>query len=143
MISADFDPWKKINNFNEKMFEDKSSDLPQWPIKLWAAPVVSPYYHHAHLLVAGDCTAFAYPAFHDKLSRGKVPIICCPESDFDICTKLESIFENNEIDSVTVVRMGKSCCEDLVHCVMRAAKSSHLPIPIQITCIITDAEEID
>ena len=143
MISPDFDPWKKIRHFDEKTFEGKQSELPQWPIKLWQVPVVSPYFHHAHLLVAADCTAFSCPTFHDKLSRGKVPIICCPQTDFDISTKLESIFENNEIDSVRVVRMGKSCCEDLVSYVMHAAKMSHLPIPIQVTCIITDAEEID
>ena len=143
MISENFDPWKKINQFDEKMFDDKSSDLPQWPIKLWKVPPVSPFFHHAHLLIAGDCTAFSCPTFHDRLSRGKVPLICCPESDFDVTTKLESIFSNNEIDSVTVVRMGKSCCADLVSAVMHAAKMSHLPIPIQVTCILSDAEDVD
>ena len=143
MITPDFDPWKKLKQFDKKMFESQSSDLSQWPIKLWQVPVVSPFFHRAHLLIAGDCTAFACPTFHDKLSRGKVPIICCPESDFDISTKLESILENNEIDSVTVVRMDKHCCEDLVASVMRAVKMSHLPIPVQVTCVITDAEEVD
>lgn len=143
MCSENFNPWKKFTNFSVKNFDDKSSDLPQWPIKLWKVPAVSPYFHHADLLIAGDCTAFSCPTFHDKLSKGKVPLICCPESDFDITTKLESIFSNNEIDSVTVVRMEKDCCQDLVDYVMHAAKMSHLPVPIQVTCLMTDAEEVD
>ena len=54
-----FNPWKHYDNYSEQMFEDKSSDLPQWPIKLWQVPEVSPYFHHAHLLIAADCSAFA------------------------------------------------------------------------------------
>ena len=100
-----FNPWKHYENYSEEMFEDKSSDLPQWPIKLWQVPEVSPYFHHAHLLIAADCSAFACPTFHDKLSKGKVPLLCCPASDFDIATRLEKIFSNNEIASVTVVKM--------------------------------------
>ena len=143
MAATTFDPWKKIQNFDENMFDDKTSDLPQWPIKLWKVPPVSPYFHHAHLLIAADCTAFSCPTFHDRLSRGKVPLICCPQTDFDIATKLEEIFENNEIDSVTVVRMEKSCCADLVDFVLQAVRLSRLPIPVQVTCVLTDAEEID
>ena len=67
-----FNPWKHYDNYSEQMFEDKSSDLQQWPIKLWQVPEVSPYFHHAHLLIAADCSAFACPTFHDKLSKGKV-----------------------------------------------------------------------
>lgn len=143
MITKDFDPWKKFSNFHEDQFDGQSSDLIQWPIKLWKVPVVSPYFHHAHLLIAADCTAFSCPTFHDRLSRGKVALICCPESDFDIVTKLEGIFSNNEIDSVTVVRMGTDCCAELVNCVLHAVKMSHLPVPVQVTCLTMDAEEVD
>jgi len=143
MITRDFNPWKHYENFHEEMFRDKTSDLPQWPIKLWKVPAVSPYFHHAHLLIAADCSAFSCPTFHDKLSKGKVPLICCPESDFDIATKLEKIFSHNEIASVTVIKMDKPCCSDLLDYVFRAAKMSHLPIPINVTCIFTDAEEVD
>ena len=104
MISNDFNPWKNFDNYHEQMFDDKSSDLVQWPVKLWKVPIVSPYFHHAHLLIAADCSAFSCPTFHDRLSKGKVPLICCPDSDFDISTKLENIFAHNEIDSVTIVR---------------------------------------
>ena len=137
-----FNPWKHYNNYSEQMFDDKSSDLPQWPIKLWQVPGVSPYFHHAHLLIAADCSAFACPNFHDKLSKGKVPLLCCPASDFDIATRLEKIFSNNEIASVTVVKMEKECCQDMLDCVFRAAKLSHLPIRIQVTNLFVDAEDV-
>lgn len=104
MLTKDFNPWKHFDNYNEQMFDDKSSDLPQWPIKLWQVPEVSPYFHHAHLLIAADCSAFACPTFHDKLSKGKVPLLCCPAADFDIATQLEKIFSHNEIASITVAR---------------------------------------
>lgn len=65
MLAKDFNPWKNIDEFNPMQFVDKSSELAQWPIKLWKAPIVSPYYHHAHLLIAADCSAFAFPGFHN------------------------------------------------------------------------------
>ena len=142
MIGNNFNPWKHFDNYNEKAFEDKSSELPQWPIKLWKVPPTSPYFHHAHLLIAADCSAFACPTFHDKLARGKVTLICCPESDFDISTKLEKIFSHNEIASVTVVKMEKACCTDLIDFVFRVAKMSHLPVPIQVTNLFVDAEDV-
>ena len=137
-----FNPWKHYENYSEEMFEDKSSDLPQWPIKLWQVPEVSPYFHQAHLLIAADCSAFACPTFHDKLSKGKVPMLCCPASDFDIATRLEKIFSNNEIASVTVVKMEKQCCQDMLECVFRAAKFSCLLIPILVTNLFVEAEDV-
>ena len=137
-----FNPWKHYDNYSEQMFEDKSSDLPQWPIKLWQVPEVSPYFHHAHLLIAADCSAFACPTFHEKLSKGKVPLLCCPATDFDIATKLEKIFSHNEIASITVVKMEKTCCQDMLEYVFRAAKASRLPIPIQVTNLFVEAEDV-
>ena len=141
-MHSSFNPWKHYDNYNEEMFEDKSSNLPQWPIKLWQVPAVSPYFHHAHLLIAADCSAFSCPTFHDKLSKGKVPLLCCPASDFDIATRLEKIFFNNEIASVTVIKMEKECCQDMLECVFRAAKLSHLPIRIQVTNLFVEAEDV-
>lgn len=142
MIDQKFNPWKHFDNYHEQMFDDKSSDLQQWPIKLWKVPVVSPYFHHAHLLIAADCTAFSCPTFHDKLSKGKVTLICCPESDFDIITRLGDIFSNNEIASVTVAKMEKPCCADLTTFVFQAAKMSRLPVPVQVTNLFVDAEDV-
>lgn len=142
MIDQNFNPWKHFDNYHEQMFNDKSSDLQQWPIKLWKVPVVSPYFHHAHLLIAADCTAFSCPTFHDKLSKGKVTLICCPESDFDIITRLGDIFSNNEIASVTVAKMEKPCCADLTTFVFQAAKMSRLPVPVQVTNLFVEAEDV-
>lgn len=139
---GNFNPWKHYDNYSEQLFEDKSSELTQWPIKLWQVPAVSPYFHHAHLLIAADCSAFACPSFHEKLSKGKVPIICCPAYDFDITVRLGDIFVHNEIASVTVVKMEKTCCQDLVEQVFRAVKMSHLPVPIQVTNLFVDAEDV-
>lgn len=141
-MGTEFNPWKHFDAFSEQMFEDKTSELPQWPIKLWKVPTVSPYFYCAHLLIAADCSAFACPTFHDKLSKGKITLICCPESDFDIVTKLEDIFSHNEIASVTVAKMEKACCTDLLDYVFRAAKMSRLPVPIQVTNLFIDAEDV-
>lgn len=143
MIGKDFNPWIHMEGYHEEMFDGKRSELAQWPIKLWKVPTVSPYFHRAHLLIAADCSAFSCPTFHDRLSRGKVTLICCPESDFDIATKLGAIFSHNEIASVTVVKMEKACCGDLVEFVFRAAKMSRLPVPIQVTNLFVDAEDVE
>ena len=142
MTGTVFNPWKHFENYDEKMFADKSSELVQWPIKLWQTPEVSPYFHHAHLLIAADCSAFSCPTFHDKLSKGKVTLICCPATDFDIATKLEKIFSHNEIASITVVKMEKSCCADLTDFVFRAVKMSRLPVPVQVTNLFVEAEDV-
>ena len=142
MIGNTFNPWKHCDQFNEQIFEDKTSDLTQWTIKLWQVPEVSPYFHHAHLLVAADCSAFACPTFHDKLSKGKLPLLCCSATDFDIATKLGKIFSLNEIASLTVVKMEKKCCRDMLDYVLEAAKMSKLPVPIQVTTLFVDAEDV-
>ena len=131
MIDKNFDPWKRVREFNPEALLQESSDLVQWPIKLYKAPKLSPYYHHGHLLIAADCSAFSYPGFHDALSKGRVPLICCPENDFDITVKLADIFSLNDVASVTIVM------------VLRAVKQSRLPIPVQITHLFVAAEEVD
>lgn len=138
-----FNPWKNFDNFNAAGFADKSNELPQWPIKLWQVPVVSPYFHGAHLLVAADCSAFASPTFHDNLSRGKVPLICCPAQDYDITSRLSDIMTHNDIKSVTVVKMEAECCSDLEGMVRDAVKLSRLPVPIQVTNLFITAEIVD
>lgn len=142
-MDGNFNPWKHLENFDQQMFDDKTSDLPQWPIKLWQVPEISPYFHYAHLLVAADCAAFACPSFHRKLSKGKVPLICCPQTDFDIVTKLEKIISNNEIASITIVKMEKSCCADLTDFVLQVAKLSRYPVPIQVTTLFVEAEDVN
>ena len=141
-MNNNFNPWKYVDDFSPNQFAEKSSELQQWPIKLWKVPIVSPYFHQAHLLVAADCTAFACPEFHNIYARGKVTLTCCMESDFDIVTKLSEIILNNEIRSVTVVKTDRSCCRDLTDAVKRAAKSSRIPIPIQVSTVFINAEDV-
>ena len=138
-----FNPWKHIDNFSSVHFEDKSNKLEQWPIKLWQVPVVTPFFHGAHLLVAADCSAFACPSFHDSLSRGKIPVSCCPAQDYDIVSKLSDILSMNDIKSITIAKMEAECCADLESMVREAAKLSRLPIPIQVSNLFITAEIVD
>ena len=108
MIDKNFDPWKRVREFRPEALLQESSDLVQWPIKLYKAPKLSPYYHGGHLLIAADCSAFSYPGFHDALSKGRIPLICCPENDFDITVKLADIFSLNDIASA-----GGRCCSEV------------------------------
>jgi len=142
MLTNDFNPWKNVDEFDPTQFADKSSELMQWPIKLWKAPIVSPYYHHAHLLIAADCSAFSYPNFHTAYSKGKLTLICCMDTDFDVMTKLSQILSHNSIKSVTVVKTDSSCCSDLSAAVMQAVKSSRLPVPVQVSTVFIDAEDL-
>lgn len=142
MLSKDFNPWKNVDEFDPSKFVGQSSELQQWPIKLWKAPVISPYYHQAHLLLAADCSAFACQRFHQMYACGKVTLICCMETDFDVMTKLSQIFQHNDIKSITVLKTDKSCCADLTEAVMQAVKSSRLPIPIQVSTIFIEAENV-
>ena len=142
MVTKDFNPWKNVDEFDPAQFANKSSELQQWPIKLWKAPVVSPYYHHAHLLIAADCSAFSYPNFHNAYTKGKVTLICCMDTDFDVMTKLSQILSNNSVKSVTIVKTDKNCCADLSVAVMQASKASKLPIPVQVSTVFIDAEDL-
>lgn len=81
--------------------------------------------------------------FFGVISKGRVPLICCPENDFDITVKLADIFSLNDVASVTIVTMDKPCCAELKDMVLRAVKQSRLPIPVQITNLFVDAEEVD
>ena len=92
--------------------------------------------------VAADSSAFAYPAFHAAYAKGKVALICCMETDFDVMSKLSQILLHNTIKSVTVVKTDKECCGDLTLAVMQAVKSSRLPVPVQVSSIFIDAEDV-
>mgnify|MGYP005521869935 CR=1 FL=1 len=84
----------------------------------------------------------AYPDFHNTYAKGKITLICCMETDFDVMTKLSQILLHNTIKSVTVVKTDKPCCKDLSMAVMQAVKSSKLPVPVQMSSIFIDAEDV-
>ncbi|MGI6203206.1 MAG: ATP-binding protein [Eubacteriales bacterium] len=120
------------------------SMLSQWPIQIKLVPVNAPYFDGANLLVAADCTAFAYGDFHRKFIRRHVTLIGCPKlDDVDYTEKLTEIISRNNIKSVTVVRMEVPCCGGIEHAVKRALAASGKLIPWQIVTISTDGEILE
>lgn len=120
------------------------SQLRQWPVQIKLVPVNAPYFNGANLLVAADCSAFAYGNFHNDFMKNKVTIIGCPKlDDGDYSEKLTAILANNDIKSVTVVRMEVPCCGGIQHAVVKALQNSGKMIPWQIVTISADGEIIE
>lgn len=118
---------------------DVSSALSQWPVQIKLVPVNAPYFDGADLLVAADCTAFAYGGFHQKFIRGRATLIGCPKLDEgDYAEKLAEILTQNEIRSVTVVRMEVPCCSGIENAVKRALQASGKFLPWHVVVISTD-----
>ena len=121
-----------------------ASQLSQWPVQIKLAPVNAPYFNGAKLLVAADCTAYAYGNFHNEFIRDHVTLIGCPKLDsVDYSEKLTAILANNDIRSVTVVRMEVPCCGGIEHAVKTALQESGKFIPWQVVTISTDGRIID
>lgn len=128
----------------EKSTETMKSQLRQWPVQIKLAPINAPYFSGANLLVAADCAAFAHGDFHNKFMKNKVVLIGCPKLDAgDYSEKLTEIIKQNDIKSVTVVRMEVPCCGGLERAVVTALQNSGKFIPWQIVTISTDGEVID
>ena len=112
------------------------SQLAQWPCQIKLVPVNAPYFQGAKLLIAADCTAYAYANVHQEFMRGKVTIIGCPKlDDVDYSEKLTQILENNDIKSVTILRMEVPCCGGLEMAAKKALKESGKFIPWQVVTI--------
>ncbi len=121
-----------------------NSMLSQWPVQIKLVPVNAPYFDGANLLVAADCTAFAYGNFHNDFIRNHVTLIGCPKLDnVDYADKLTAIIANNNIKSVTVVRMEVPCCGGIEHAVKKALQTSGKIIPRRVVTISTDGRIID
>ncbi|MBE6901610.1 MAG: ferredoxin [Ruminococcaceae bacterium] len=121
-----------------------SSQLSQWPVQIKLVPVNAPYFDNARLLVAADCTAFAYGNFHNEFIRNHITLIGCPKLDEgDYAEKLTKIIANNDIKSVTVARMEVPCCGGIENAVKRALQASGKFIPWQVVIISTDGRIID
>ena len=119
------------------------SQLRQWPCQLRLVPVNAPFFEGADLLIAADCTAFAYASMHDRLMRGRVTLIGCPKlDDADYTEKLTAIFRERNIRSVTVARMAVPCCGGLDAAVRRALAQSQKPIPVQTVVISVDGTRL-
>lgn len=121
-----------------------ASQLRQWPVQIKLAPVRAPWLDGAHLLVAADCTAYAYGNFHQDFIRNRVCLIGCPKLDsVDYSEKLEQIIAENDIQSLTIVRMEVPCCGGLEYAAKEALKNSGKFIPWNVVTISIDGEILD
>lgn len=115
------------------------SQLRQWPVQIKLAPVNAPYFNGADLLIAADCSAYAYGSFHHDFIRGRVALIGCPKLDEgDYSEKLTEIISRNDIKSLTIVRMEVPCCGGIENAAAAALKNSGKFIPWQVVTITTD-----
>ena len=121
-----------------------ASQLNSWPIQIKLVPVQAPYFDGAHLLIAADCTAYAYGNFHQDLMKNKITLIGCPKLDEgDYSEKLAAIIKNNNLKSVTVVRMEVPCCAGLANAAVEALKASGKMLPWRIVTISIDGQILE
>ncbi len=129
--------------YDEAAVLASKSKLQQWPVQIKLAPVAAPYYQGADLLIAADCTAYAYGNFHNDFMKDHVTLIGCPKLDaVDYSEKLTAILQNNEIRSITVTRMIVPCCGGIEYAVKKAIAASGRNIPLQVVTISTDGSLI-
>lgn len=120
------------------------SHLRQWPVQIKLVPVSAPYFENSNLLVAADCTAYAYGNFHNEFIRNRITLIGCPKLDEgDYTEKLTEIIAKNNIKSVTVVRMEVPCCGGIENPVKNALQASGKFIPWNVVTISTDGRILD
>ena len=113
----------------------------QWPIQIRLTPVNAPYFDGADLLIAADCTAFAYANFAKEIQKGKITLIGCPKLDpVDYSEKLTAILEQNDVKSVTIIRMEVPCCGGIQNAAMTAMKKSGKFIPWQVLTVSVEGE---
>lgn len=136
----------KAQKVNEGVsaFKKPDSELRQWPCQIKLVPVNAPYFDGANLLVAADCTAYAYGNFHQEFMRNHITLIGCPKLDaVDYAEKLTQIIANNNIKSVKVLRMEVPCCGGIEFAVKRALQASGKFIPWQVITISTDGKVLE
>lgn len=122
----------------------QQSQLRQWPVQIKLAPVNAPWFDGAKLLVAADCTAYAYANFHQDFIRDHVTLVGCPKLDaVDYSEKLTEILKNNNIRNVTVVRMEVPCCGGIENAVKKALQASGKFLPWNVVTISTDGRILD
>ena len=120
------------------------SQLSQWPVQIKLVPVNAPYFDGAKLLIAADCTAYAYAGFHEKFIKNHITLIGCPKlDDVDYSEKLTQIIANNNIKSITIVRMEVPCCGGIEYAVKKAIQDSGKFLPWQCYTISIDGNIID
>ena len=127
---------REAPEYDEKAVQEA---LQNWPVQIKLAPANAPYFNDAKLLIAADCTAYAYASFHQDFIRNKVTLIGCPKLDqVDYSDKLTEIIQNNNIQSVTIVRMEVPCCGGLEMAAKKALQNSGKFLPWQVITISID-----
>ena len=136
---------REAPEYNEEAVKEaQKKALQNWPVQIKLAPVNAPYFNDARLLIAADCTAYAYASFHQDFIRNKVTLIGCPKLDqVDYSEKLTAILQNNSIQSVTIVRMEVPCCGGLELAAKKALQNSGKFIPWQVVTISIDGKIIE
>lgn len=134
----------KVVEKNDFSNSGNLSQLNQWPVQIKLISPSAKYLQGSDLLIAADCTAYAYADFHNKFIKNKITLIGCPKLDEgDYSQKLTEIFKLNDIKSITVVRMEVPCCGGIVSAVKNAIKASGNIVPWQIVTISTNGEIIE
>lgn len=139
---------KEIKQEKQEVIETEVSERPsclsQWPVQIKLAPVTASFFDNAKLLIAADCTAFAYASFHEKFIKNHITLVGCPKLDnIDYSEKLTDIIRENNIRSVTVVRMEVPCCGGLELAAKKALQNSGKFIPWQVVTISTDGKILE
>lgn len=136
---------EEINNVpaDEKPGNTAQSQLRQWPVQIQLVPIKAPYFKGAELLIAADCTAYAFGDFH-QFMKNKITIIGCPKlDDANYSDKLTEIFAQNELRSVTVIRMEVPCCGGIVYAAKEAILKSGKLLPFRVVTISTDGKILE
>lgn len=129
----------RVSSEEPEMKKMLTSQLRQWPVQIKLVPVNAPYFDGANLLIAADCTAYAYANFHQEFMRNRITLIGCPKLDEgDYAQKLTAILAGNNIQSLTIVRMEVPCCGGIENAAKRALQASRKFIPWQVVTISTD-----
>ena len=147
--SAEYDPQaveKRKQNLMQQHSERTAvkSELMQWPVQIKLLPVQAPFYENANLLIAADCTAYSYAAFHRDFIKNHITLVGCPKLDEgDYTEKLTAIICQNNIKSLTIVRMEVPCCGGLERAATDALKASGKFLPWRIVVISRDGEILE
>lgn len=121
---------------DEPVLKGIQSRLSHWPVQIQLVPVRAPYFDDAKLLVAADCTAYAFAGFHERFMKDHITLVGCPKLDnVDYSEKLTEIISNNKIKSVTVVRMEVPCCGGIENAVKKALDKSGKSMPVEVVTI--------
>lgn len=123
--------------------EERPGRLSQWPVQIKLLPVNAPYFDGSDLLIAADCTAFAYASFHEKFIDGRITMVGCPKLDnVDYSEKLAAVISQNDIKTVTVTRMEVPCCGGIEDAVHRAIEASGKAVPCKVYIISAEGKII-